>query len=63
MPVNTDTLTRTAILLALSAAIRSLAAPIAAGSADPASMAATALHVQTLADLVSEAAEGLLTDL
>jgi hypothetical protein len=63
MTVNTEALTRTAILLALSAAIRSLATPIAAGAADHDTVITTALHIQTLADIVSEAAEGLLTDL
>jgi 3-polyprenyl-4-hydroxybenzoate decarboxylase len=61
MPTNTDTLTRAAILLALSAAIRSLSAPVAAGGIDHDSVVTTALHIQTLADLAHGCAEGLLS--
>jgi hypothetical protein len=62
-PVNTETLTAAARLQALNAAIHALAAPLAAGGADPLTVAATGQQVQALADLADEIAERLLIDL
>jgi hypothetical protein len=61
--VNTNTLTAAARLQALNAAIRSLTTPLAAGGADPQTVAATGQQVQALADLAQEVADNLLTDL
>ncbi len=57
---TTDTLTAVTRVQALSAAIRALAQPQVEGASTPTSLAETGLHVQALADLASEAAEGLL---